>query len=60
MGVPLPMVIVTSILVIGLAAAVILVGWRTRAIGPGVFILLGAVMLVLLIAAAAVAFSRRG
>ena len=60
MGVPLPMVIVTSVLVLGLAAAVIIVGWRTKTIGPGVFILLGGVMLVLLIAAAAVAFSRRG
>jgi hypothetical protein len=60
MGVPLPMVIVTSVLVLGLAAAVIVVGWRTKTIGPGVFILLGGVMLVLLIAAAAVAFSRRG
>ena len=55
MGVPLPMIIVTSVVIVALAVAVILVGWRTKAIGPGVFILLGGVMLVLLIAAAAVA-----
>ena len=35
------MIIVTSIVVVGLAGGVILVGWRTKAIGPGVFILLG-------------------
>ena len=60
MGIPLPMIIVTSVLVVGLAIGVIAVGWRAKAIGPGVFILLGGVMLLLLIAAAAVAFSRRG
>jgi hypothetical protein len=59
MIVPFPMIVATAVLVIGLAAAVVLVGWRAKAIGPGVFILLGAVLLVLLTWAAAVAFSGR-
>jgi hypothetical protein len=59
MPVPLPLVVLCAVLVLGLALSVTVVGMRARAIGPGVFILLGGVTAVLLVVAAVVAIWRR-
>jgi hypothetical protein len=57
MPLPLPVVIITALAVVGLAVAVVVVGWRAKAIGPGVFVLLGGALLIL--AALAMLWGRR-
>ena len=58
MPVPLPLVVATAILVTGLAIAIVVVGWRGKAIGPGVFILLGGVVLIMAGIATALALRK--
>ena len=59
MTVPFPLVLVTAGLVLGLALAVIVVGWRSRALGPGVFVLVLGVAGALFLAATIFTWLRR-
>ena len=58
MPVPLPLVLATTVVIVGLAVACVVVGWRKKALGPGVFILLGGVVILMAAVATAVALAR--
>jgi hypothetical protein len=58
MPLPLPLVVATAVMVVGLAGAIVLVGWRAKAIGPGVFYLAAVALLALLAGAIFVAVRR--
>jgi hypothetical protein len=60
MPVPFPVLVATAILVVGLAFGIIVVGWKTKAIGPGVFYLLAGAFVLMLGIAIAVAVRRSG
>jgi len=59
MSVPFPVVVASALVVLGLAGAGVVVGLRRRALGPGVFYLLGGVLVLMLAIAALVALRQR-